>query len=111
MDLPLASVAPTRALDTIVCEYSSVPRRSEGRYLRSSVANGSGDLSGPEELASELGIVGVRGKVQDGTVSTDVEDSIVVVGVDFGELLGRSEFVLDDRVGEELDGLFVGEKL
>lgn len=51
-------------------------------YLRGSVTHGRDDLACLPELRSKLDVDGVRGKVDNGAVSTDVKDRVVVVHAD-----------------------------
>ena len=71
------------------------------------MANGTRHLALLPKRTHELRVVGITRQVDDGSMSTNVEDGVVVVDVDLCESLGRGKLLLDSRVFEELHGVCV----
>lgn len=53
----------------------------------------------------------ISGQVDGGTVSSNIEDCIVVTGADLGKLFGLGELLLYDRVIEKFRRCFVSIRL
>lgn len=75
------------------------------------MAHRTRDFSRLEELAHKLRVLGVARQVNDGPVSADVEDGIVVRDLDVCQLLRAGQLGFDGLVLEELDGFVVFEAL
>ena len=84
---------------------------SEESDSRGSVAYRRNNLAGLPELRRKLNVHRVGGKVDDRSVTTDIQHGIVVVHADLCELLRRSKLLLYDLVIQKSDALVVLEIL
>lgn len=71
------------------------------------MAHSRDDLALPPSIRCQLSVHRVRGEVDNGSVSSNVEDGVIVLEVHIGELLGVCQFLADGLVLEELNALFV----
>lgn len=115
MDLPFASVAPTNALYIVNSKILISETSSDGNYClshsRRTMANSRSDLTSPKEFTSKSDVDRISSKVQDGSMSANIEDGIIILDVHLAEFLGRSEFGFDSLVLEELDRFVIFEHL
>ena len=61
------------------------------------------------KLGGKLNINGIHRKIKDGTMSSDVENSIIVRFLDVGKTLGRGQFLLYNVISEEGHALIILE--
>ena len=61
------------------------------------------------KLGGKLNINGIHRKIKDGTMSSDIENSIIVRFLDVGKTLGRGQFLLYNVISEEGHALIILE--
>ena len=61
------------------------------------------------KLGGKLNINGIHRKIKDGTMSPDVENSIIVRFLDVGKTLSRGQLLLHNIISEEGHALIILE--
>ena len=61
------------------------------------------------KLGGKLNINGIHRKIKDGTMSSDIENSIIVRFLDVGKTLGRGQLLLHNIISEEGHALIILE--
>ena len=61
------------------------------------------------KFGGKLNINGIHCKIKDGTMSSDVENGIIVRFLDVGKTLGRGQFLLYNVISEEGHALIILE--
>lgn len=75
------------------------------------MANGGNYLVSAINSIGKLDVLWIFGKIDHWTMSSDVEDCVVVVWVDLREALCVGKFLFDDIVAKESYAFVVGERL